>query len=92
MKLSWTRKDKYISSVYSQKWFHNIAGDLANGTSVTHMVNKMEVVQYLKKIYGPKMNEREQKSIKGTLIDFLDTMIFSIFFFIYSFYYYISFL
>ena len=71
--------------------FQNIAGDLANGTSVTHMVNKMEVVQYLKKIYGPKTSERKQKSIKGTLIDFLDAMIFSIFF-IYSFYYYISFL
>ena len=46
------------------------------------MVNKMEVIQYLKKIYGPKMNEREQKSIKGTLIDFLDIIIFSIFIFL----------
>ena len=52
--------------IYCSIFLHidNIAGDLKNGTSITHMVNKMEVVNYLKKIYGPKTSEREQKSFK----------------------------
>ena len=35
------------------------------------MVNKMEVVKYLRTIYGPKTTEREQKSIKGKIINSL---------------------
>ena len=39
------------------------------------MVNKMEVVNYLKKIYGPKTSEREQKSLKGKLVDTHDWIV-----------------
>ena len=45
-----------------------VLGSLSNGTAVTHMVNKMKVVNYLSKVYGSKnSNEhRNSKAVKGS--------------------------
>ena len=31
---------------------HTFVGSMSNGTMVTHVVNKLEVVKYLTKVYG----------------------------------------
>ena len=31
---------------------HTFIGSMSNGTMVTHVVNKLEVVKYLTKVYG----------------------------------------
>lgn len=46
-------------------WHLLFTGDLSNGTSVTHLVNKMEVVNYLTKVYGYKNDDRSSDSVKG---------------------------
>ena len=50
------------------------AGSLSNGTTVTHMVNQANVVNYLTKVYGSKNSTEDQdsRSLKGSALIIID--------------------